>query len=84
MEVTVTTTSKATLSKTELYRICEKQIQDAACWVDNNYISDGNLMLKEEYRSSHSWTEHLFIRVATPLDLATDMILQKLRDQLLA
>lgn len=84
MEVTVTSTSKAILSKYEIYRICETQIRDAACWVDGNYISDGNLMLVEEYRTSHSYTDHLFVRVATPLDLATDMILQKLRQQLLA
>lgn len=84
MEVTVTTTSKATLSKSELYRICETQIRDAACWVDGNYIADGRLLLDEECHTSHSWIETHYIRDATPLDLATEMVLNKLRQKLLA
>lgn len=84
MEVTVITTSKATLSKHEIYRICATQIRDATCWVDGNYIEDGRLMLNQDYHTSHSWTETLYIRDATPLDLATEMVLNKLKQKLLA
>lgn len=83
MEVTVTTTSKATLSNSEVYRICAKQILDAAGWTEGNYISDGRLMLEVEYRSTHTWNEYLYVRDATALDFSVETLLNRLRNKLL-
>ena len=75
MTVTATQQLQIEISKEEQRRIAIRTIREAAKWVEGNYISDGKLMLRERYLTSHSWTEDVVVRVATPLDLATDLLI---------
>jgi len=76
MTVTATQQLQIEISKEEQRRIAIRTIREAAKWVEGNYISDGKLMLRERYLTSHSWTEDVVVRDATPLDLATDLLIK--------
>lgn len=75
MTVTATQILKVEISKEEQRRITIQTIRDAAKWVDGNFISNGKLMLREHYVTSHSWSEDIEIREATPLDIAADLLI---------
>lgn len=75
MTVTATQILKVEISKEEQRRITIQTIRDTAKWVDGNFISDGKLMLRNHYATSHSWSEDIEIREATPLDCAAYLLI---------
>ena len=78
MKVSATQTISVDISADEQRRITIETIREAAKWVDGNYISDGKLMLRQHYHSSHAWYEDLVVRDATELDLAVHVVISKL------
>jgi len=60
-------------------QIVRIQLLKIGGWTKDNFIDDiatvPALMVKKEYATSHSWIEHIFVRDATPLDLAINEIL---------
>lgn len=78
MEITATQTLKLEISKEEQARITIQTLRDAAKWVRGNYVENGALMLKATSQTSHSWEELIYVREATPLDLATDLLIKNI------
>jgi hypothetical protein len=76
MQVTASQILKVEISIEEQKRITIQTLRIAAKWVPGNFVSDGKLMLRESYATSHSWSEDLVVRDATPLDLATDLLIK--------
>jgi hypothetical protein len=76
MQVTAQQILKVEIGKEEQRRIAIQTIRAAAKWVPGNFVSDDKLMLRESYATSHSWSEDLVVRDATPLDLATDLLIK--------
>ncbi len=76
MTVTASQILKVEISIEEQKRITIETIRSTVKWVSDNFVSDGKLMLRESYAGSHSWTEDLVVRNATPLDLATDLLIK--------
>jgi hypothetical protein len=76
MTVTASQILKVEISIEEQKRIAIETIRSTVKWVSDNFVSDGKLMLRESYATSHSWTEDLVVRNATPLDLATDLLIK--------
>jgi hypothetical protein len=76
MQVTAQQIFKVEIGKEEQRRIAIQTIRNAAKWVSGNFVSDGKLMLRENYATSHSWSEDLVVRDATPLELATDVLIK--------
>ena len=75
MTVTATQKLQIEISKEEQRRIAIHVIRNTAKWVDGNFISNGKLMLREHYATSHSWSEDMEIREATPLDISADLLI---------
>lgn len=78
MEVTVTQTQRVQISQDERRRITIATLRDAAKWVSGNYIENGNLMIRHNYSTSHSFYEDSVVRNANEIDLATDMLIRNL------
>jgi hypothetical protein len=76
MQVTAQQILKVEIGIEEQKRITIQTLRIAAMWVPSNFVSDGKLMLRESYATSHSWSEDLVVRDATPLDLATDLLIK--------
>jgi hypothetical protein len=75
MQITAMQTLNLQISKDEQKRITIQTLREVAKWVGGNYIADGQLMLRETYSTTHSWDEDIIVRNASPLDLATDLLI---------
>jgi len=52
-----------------IYNIVRGAVCEAYNVPPDAFIEDGNLMVEEEYHTSHSWYEKKVIRAATPTDV---------------
>lgn len=79
MKVHYTQHCVADIDDDEATRIMKQQLRNLGCWGDRFFIVDLDgrpaLMKMETYATSHSWDERVFVREATPLDLAINTIL---------
>ena len=71
------------ISDSEVRRIMLTQLKKIGGWSEDHYIDmNANpgpaLMYTETFHSSHSWTEKIFVRTATEIDLAINLIIKSL------
>jgi len=82
MQVTMAQTVIGEISNKEAKRIAIKFLHELCGWDANTYVDYSQacprIMLNVTYATSHSWSENIFIRTATDLDLAFDRIRTKL------
>lgn len=76
MEVTAAQIVKVEISIEEQKRIAIQTLRSAAMWFSDQHVQDGKLIQRETFHTTHSWTEDSIVRDATPLDLATDLLIK--------
>ena len=83
MKINATQNLEVEISAYEIKRIMIKHVRSMGGWNEDHYIDmeakpAPALMCRETFHTSHSWTENIFVRTATKLDLAINTILQNL------
>jgi len=83
MKINATQHIEVEISESEVHRIMVNKLKKIGGWSDDYYIDmNANpgpaLMYRETFHTSHSWTETIFVRTATELDLAINIILIRL------
>jgi len=84
MKINATQNLEVEISSYEIKMITIKHILSMGGWSEEDHYIDMRakpapaLMYQETFHTSHSWTENIFVRTATPLDLAINTILQNL------